>query len=110
MMRGLAMLPKGARVLNVARGGVVNEQALADALKSGQIAGAGLDVFETEPIPADNPLLTAPNVVLTPHLGASTVEAQEAVAVERDIDVLDRPLGEPRPAPQPAPRRRHELR
>jgi D-3-phosphoglycerate dehydrogenase / 2-oxoglutarate reductase len=80
--RELAMLPKGARVLNVARGGVVNEQALVDALKSGQIAGAGLDVYETEPTPADHPLLQAPNVVLTPHLGASTVEAQEAVAVE----------------------------
>jgi D-3-phosphoglycerate dehydrogenase len=80
--RELAMLPKGARVLNVARGGVVNEPALVDALKSGQIAGAGLDVYETEPTPADNPLLKAPNVVLTPHLGASTVEAQEAVAVE----------------------------
>src|SRR5262245_1112319 len=80
--RELAMLPKGARLLNVARGGVVNELALVDALSSGQIAGAGLDVFETEPTPADHPLLKAPNVVLTPHLGASTVEAQEAVAVE----------------------------
>ena len=80
--RELAMMPKGARVLNVARGGVVNEQALADALASKHIAGAGMDVFLEEPIPADNPLLKAPNVVLTPHLGASTVEAQEAVAVE----------------------------
>ena len=80
--RELAMMPKGARLLNVARGGVVNEKALAEALTAGVIAGAGLDVFEVEPTPADNPLLKAPNVVLTPHLGASTVEAQEAVAVE----------------------------
>src|SRR5262245_60054624 len=80
--RELAMLPKGARLLNVARGGVVNEQALADALTTGHVAGAGLDVFETEPPPADHPLLKAPNVVLAPTLGASTVEAQEAVAVE----------------------------
>lgn len=80
--RELAMMPKGARVLNVARGGVINEQALADALHSKHIAGAGLDVFEVEPTPVDNPLLKAPNVVLTPHLGASTVEAQEAVAIE----------------------------
>jgi D-3-phosphoglycerate dehydrogenase len=80
--RELAMLPKGARLLNVARGGVVNESALVDALSTGHIAGAGLDVFETEPTPADHPLLKAPNVVLTPHLGASTIEAQEAVAVE----------------------------
>ena len=55
--RELALLPKGARLLNVARGGVVNEQALVDALQSGHIAGAGLDVFETEPTPADHPLL-----------------------------------------------------
>ncbi|WP_020474085.1 phosphoglycerate dehydrogenase [Zavarzinella formosa] len=80
--RELAMMPKGARVMNVARGGVVNEKALAEALHSKHIAGAGLDVFEEEPTPVDNPLLKAPNVVLTPHLGASTVEAQEAVAVE----------------------------
>jgi D-3-phosphoglycerate dehydrogenase len=78
----LALMPKGARLLNVARGGVVNEPALADALSRGHIAGAGLDVFEQEPPPADSPLMKAPNVVLTPHLGASTVEAQEAVAVE----------------------------
>src|SRR5262249_32087269 len=80
--RELATLPKGARLLNVARGGVVNESALVDALSGGHIARAGLDVLETEPTPADHPLLRAPNVVLTPHLGASTVEAQEAVAVE----------------------------
>lgn len=80
--RELALMPKGARLLNVARGGVVNEKALADALTSGHIAGAGLDVFEQEPPPADSPLVKAPNIVLTPHLGASTVEAQEAVAVE----------------------------
>jgi D-3-phosphoglycerate dehydrogenase len=91
--RELAMMPKGARLLNVARGGVVSEKALADALTSGHIAGAGLDVFEQEPLPADNPLVQAPNVVLTPHLGASTVEAQEAVAVEAAnllVDFLSR--------------------
>ncbi|HVK10998.1 MAG TPA: phosphoglycerate dehydrogenase [Gemmataceae bacterium] len=80
--RELAMMPKGARVLNVARGGVVSEKGLAEALTAGHIGGAGLDVYEVEPTPADNPLLKAPNVVLTPHLGASTFEAQEAVAVE----------------------------
>jgi D-3-phosphoglycerate dehydrogenase len=80
--RELALMPKGARLLNVARGGVVNESALADALSKGHIAGAGLDVFEQEPPPADSPLMKAPNIVLTPHLGASTVEAQEAVAIE----------------------------
>ena len=78
----LATMKRTARVLNVSRGGIIDEQALADALKAGTIAGAGIDVFSTEPPPADNPLLAAPNVVLTPHLGASTVEAQENVAVE----------------------------
>src|SRR5207248_2719669 len=78
----LANLPRGARVLNCARGGIINEQALADALHSGHLAGAALDVFVEEPPPADHPLLKLPNVVLTPHLGASTVEAQVSVAKE----------------------------
>jgi D-3-phosphoglycerate dehydrogenase len=80
--RELGLMRKSARILNVARGGIVDEKALADALVTGTIAGAGVDVFSAEPIPADNPLLKAPNVLLTPHLGASTVEAQENVAVE----------------------------
>jgi D-3-phosphoglycerate dehydrogenase len=78
----LGMMRKTARVLNVARGGIIDEFALAEALKAGTVAGAAIDVFTQEPPPADNPLLKAPNIVLTPHLGASTVEAQEAVALE----------------------------
>ncbi|MCU0702929.1 MAG: phosphoglycerate dehydrogenase [Fimbriiglobus sp.] len=78
----LAKMKRTARVLNVSRGGIYDEQALAEALKAGVIAGAGIDVFTTEPPPQDNPLLHAPNIVLTPHLGASTFEAQENVAVE----------------------------
>ncbi|HEV3119205.1 MAG TPA: phosphoglycerate dehydrogenase [Gemmataceae bacterium] len=80
--RRLALLPRGARVLNCARGGIINEQALADALRSGHVAGAALDVFVQEPPPSDHPLLKLPNVVVTPHLGASTVEAQASVAHE----------------------------
>ena len=87
--RELGMMKKTARVLNVARGGIIDEQALADALKAGTIAGAGIDVFSTEPAPADNPLRAAPNVVLTPHLGASTVEAQESVALEAAQLIVD---------------------
>jgi D-3-phosphoglycerate dehydrogenase len=87
--RELALMKKSARVLNVARGGIIDEPALADALASGTIAGAGVDVFTAEPIAPDNPLLKAPNVVLTPHLGASTVEAQETVAVEAAQLVAD---------------------
>ena len=78
----IARMKKGVLLLNVARGGVVDETALLDALKSGQVAGAALDVFEIEPLPADHPFRTLPNVVLTPHLGASTSEAQHSVAIE----------------------------
>ncbi len=78
----LAKLKKGARVLNCARGGIVNEEALAEALVSGHLAGAAVDVFVQEPPPPDHPLLKLPNVVVTPHLGASTVEAQLSVALE----------------------------
>jgi D-3-phosphoglycerate dehydrogenase / 2-oxoglutarate reductase len=85
----LQMLPKGARVLNCARGGIINEDALVEALKSGHLAGAALDVFVDEPPKSDNPLLKLPNVVLTPHLGASTVEAQVSVAKEAAQLLID---------------------
>ena len=78
----------GAFVLNVARGGIVDEAALADALGSGHLAGAAVDVYSAEPISPDNPLRSAPNVVLTPHLGASTAEAQDRVGVEMAEQVL----------------------
>jgi len=87
--RELAMLPKHARVLNVARGGIINEAALADALKAGTIAGAAVDVFDQEPPLAGHPLGGAPNIVLTPHIGASTVEAQDAVAREAAQLLID---------------------
>jgi D-3-phosphoglycerate dehydrogenase len=78
----LGRMKKGAFVINVSRGGVVDEDALALALTDGRIAGAGLDVYEHEPLSPDSPLLQAPNLVLTPHLGASTKEAQIQVALE----------------------------
>jgi D-3-phosphoglycerate dehydrogenase len=71
----------GARVINCARGGLVDERALYDAITSGKIAGGALDVFEQEPPPSDHPLLSLDQVIVTPHLGASTAEAQEAVAL-----------------------------
>jgi D-3-phosphoglycerate dehydrogenase len=73
---------RGVRIINCARGGLIDENALAQALQDQHVAGAALDVFETEPLPADSPLRSAPNLVLTPHLGASTAEAQESVGIE----------------------------
>jgi len=78
----LALIKPTAVIINAARGGVLDEAALLERLKSGKIAGAALDVFDQEPLPADHPLRSLPNVVLTPHLGASTEEAQLNVAVE----------------------------
>jgi len=77
----LAKTKKGVRIVNCARGGLVDEAALADAIKSGHVAGAGFDVFEVEPA-TESPLFGLPNVVCTPHLGASTTEAQENVALQ----------------------------
>lgn len=73
-------MKKGARIINCARGGLVDEAALYDAIASGKIAGAALDVFVQEPPPAEHPLLNLDQVIATPHLGASTTEAQEGVA------------------------------
>ena len=78
----LAKAKKGVRIINCARGGLIDETALVAALQSKQVAAAALDVFEVEPLPADSPLRAVPNLILTPHLGASTAEAQEGVGLE----------------------------
>ena len=78
----LAKTKRGVRVINCARGGLIDEIALADSLQSGHVAAAALDVFETEPLPNESPLRSVPNLILTPHLGASTAEAQESVGIE----------------------------
>ncbi|HWB46764.1 MAG TPA: phosphoglycerate dehydrogenase [Hyphomicrobiaceae bacterium] len=77
----LAKTKRGVRIINCARGGLVDEKALAEALKSGHVAGAALDVFEVEPA-KESALFAFPNVICTPHLGASTSEAQENVALQ----------------------------
>ena len=86
--REIARMRPGSILLNVARGGILDEAAVAEALVSGHLGGAGIDVFETEP-PVGSPLLEAPNTILTPHLGASTAEAQVLVAEEVADQVLD---------------------
>jgi len=85
----ISKMKKGAYLINCARGGIVDENALYEALVSGHLAGAALDVFEKEPVPPDYPLLKLDYVVVTPHLGASTVEAQKVVAVEIAKQVVD---------------------
>ncbi|MFN8544832.1 MAG: phosphoglycerate dehydrogenase [Candidatus Binatia bacterium] len=77
----MARMKKGVRIVNCARGGIVDEQALVGAIQSGHVAGAALDVFVEEPPPKDHPLLALPQVICTPHLGASTDEAQVNVAI-----------------------------
>ncbi len=90
--KSIALMKDGVRIINCARGGIVNEKDLLDALSSGKVAGAALDVFEKEP-PAGNPLCAMENVVCTPHLGASTKEAQENVAIAVAEQVADYLVG-----------------
>jgi D-3-phosphoglycerate dehydrogenase / 2-oxoglutarate reductase len=80
---------KGLRIFNCARGGIIKEVALIAALKAGKVAAAGLDVFEDEPLAKDSELRSLPNVTLTPHLGASTAEAQESVGIEIAEQIAD---------------------
>jgi phosphoglycerate dehydrogenase-like enzyme len=80
--RELALVKPTAYLINCARGGVVDESALAAACRAGRVAGAAVDVFTQEPLPADHPLRDVPNVILTPHIAGSTREAQDAIARE----------------------------
>ena len=85
----IGLMKDGVRIINCARGGLIDETALLEGLESGKIAGAALDVFESEPPEPDHPLLNRQDVVLTPHLGASTAEAQENVGIEIAKQVRD---------------------
>ncbi len=91
----LRQMKPGARVLNVARGGIIDECALAAAIEEGHISGAALDVFEREPLPGESPLRKSDRIILTPHLGASTIEAMDRVAEDVSLQVLDILNGRP---------------
>ena len=84
----LSVCRRGVKLVNVARGGIIEEKALLDALNSGQCGGAALDVFEEEP-PVDLKLIQHPSVICTPHLGANTREAQKRVAIELAQQIID---------------------
>ncbi|MHB8331411.1 MAG: phosphoglycerate dehydrogenase [Candidatus Dormibacteria bacterium] len=91
----LALMPQGARVINVGRGGLVDEAALAEAVASGHLAGAAVDVFVKEPLPPGHPFLLDPRILITPHLGASTVEAQVSVATDVAEQIIEVLAGRP---------------
>jgi D-3-phosphoglycerate dehydrogenase len=87
--KAIAQMKEGVRIINAARGALIDEAALLEGLRSGKIAGAALDVFATEPLPLDSPLLALDNVIVTPHLAASTVEAQQDVGTQIVQQILD---------------------
>lgn len=94
----LAALPRGAMVVNTARGGILDETALAAALRSGHLSGAALDVTEVEPLPADSPLRGAPGLILTPHAATLSDGAFRRMGMEAAQNILDHAAGQPRRA------------
>jgi D-3-phosphoglycerate dehydrogenase len=94
----LALLPPGALVVNVARGGLIDEAALADALHSGHLGGAALDVTQVEPLPPDDPLRRAPRLILTPHAAGLGQGAFRRMGMDAAQNILDHAAGRPRPA------------
>ena len=94
-MAQMKQMKKGVRLVNCARGGIIAEEDLAEAVKQGIVAGAAIDVYTSEPVGLDHPLVGVPGIVLTPHLGASTVEAQIGVSLDVSKGILAALKGEP---------------
>lgn len=94
-MAQMKQMKKDVRLVNCARGGIIVEEDLAEAVKQGIVAGAAIDVYTSEPVGLDHPLVGVPGIVLTPHLGASTVEAQIGVSLDVSKGILAALKGEP---------------
>lgn len=93
----IALLPRGAVIVNTARGGLIDEPALLDAIRSGHLAGAGLDTFAVEPPPKDHPFFAEPAILLTPHVAGVTREASARVGLEAVQGIVDFLAGRPLP-------------
>ncbi|MDY4697438.1 MAG: phosphoglycerate dehydrogenase [Selenomonas montiformis] len=94
-MEQMKRMKKGVRLVNCARGGIIDENDLAEAVRSGIVAGAAIDVYTSEPVTKDHPLVGVPGIVLTPHLGASTVEAQIGVSLDVSRGIIAALHGKP---------------
>ena len=90
-----AAMKDGVRFVNISRGKVVDTDALYEALKSGKVAAAGLDVTEPEPLPGDHPLLTLPNITVTPHMASATEETRDEMALVTAQNIIAALSGQP---------------
>ena len=98
LQEGIAKMKKGVRIINISRGAVVDTEALCDALESGKVAYAAMDVTDPEPLPGEHRLLSLPNVTVTPHMASATTETRDAMALLTVDNILAGLADEPLPA------------